>query len=118
MQGIDFALATGVLKLPHPLFAYSVDLHGVGRWRLQVVIKHRRPHENHHGETQWNHRPDDFQEHRAVDLHRFPLRPFAVLDDEKQDEQGDQQGEKRGNQHQEQVERVHLSCDVRGLLRK
>ena len=45
MQGVDLALAAGMLDFPHPLLADDVDLQGVGRRLEQPDVEIRAPDE-------------------------------------------------------------------------
>src|SRR6185312_9401583 len=44
MQRIDFMLSAGMLRLPHPLLADDVDVHGIGRRVVDAEVEQRAPH--------------------------------------------------------------------------
>src|SRR6476646_2366801 len=108
VQRIDFALATRMLELPHPLLAHAIDYQGVLGRVLNVIVEYRAPDKNDHGDTERDDGPHNFQQGGTVDLLRFLTRTSTVPDNKEEDQQGDEQGEERGDQHQKQVERIYL----------
>src|ERR1700720_3162944 len=53
VQFVDFAMTFFVLKFPHPLFCYDVDLGGSARRRALLEKDEGAPNENDYENSQW-----------------------------------------------------------------
>jgi hypothetical protein len=57
---INFALASGMLDLPHPLFANDVNGQSVLGWAEHFVIDVPRPDKESDEDDEWNNNPGQF----------------------------------------------------------
>src|SRR5665213_4034417 len=61
MQSVDLMLAAWVLRLPHPLLADYIDVHGIRRGVVDAEIEQRPPDEKYQKNSQRYQRPSCFQ---------------------------------------------------------
>ena len=85
MQLIDFALAGGVLELPHPLLADDVNLHRIFRRPRLRKVNLRAPNEHAQGDQQRNHGPERLEFCRAFDGPGNLERVAAAIADDEED---------------------------------
>src|ERR1700753_1903187 len=78
MQLVDFAGAFIMLNLPHPLLARDIDRHRIRRGLRLGKENTRAPREHDERQTQWNDRPDDFEDH-APDTVLVSRRGYFVV---------------------------------------
>ena len=66
VQGIDLALAAGMLEFPHPLLGHHLNLHGIHRRRAHFVVELRRDQIDDHRADEGQHDPGHFDLHAAA----------------------------------------------------
>src|SRR5262245_13097191 len=81
MKFINFALTSGMLQLPHPLFADDINLHGIVRRARDREVDTRPPDKHYHHQNERDRRPERFKFCRTRDrLWQLDLRAPTVLD--------------------------------------
>src|SRR5437899_10003785 len=68
VEGVDLALSSGVLELPHPLLAHSINLQSIGGRALYMEVQGRAPDKDHHGDAERDHCPHNLQQGRSMNL--------------------------------------------------
>src|SRR5262245_44832962 len=110
MKFINFALTSGMLQLPHPLFADDINLHGIVRRARDREVDTRPPDKHYHHQNERDRRPERFKFCRTRDrLWQLDLRAPTVLDCKENHQASYEQREKNGHRDQEEIKMVHLT---------
>src|SRR5436305_1904256 len=62
VERVDLALSSGMLELPHPLLAHSINLQSIGGRALYMEIQGSAPDKDHHRDAERDHRPHNLQQ--------------------------------------------------------